>query len=319
MGAVAGIVGAVVAAGGAAYAANQQAKASKAAAAGLGNQQQLKLNTIPYPQLANINQLASDATGQNLNNLPNAQRLANQTNAFNTRQAIRDYSLIQPYFQQLEAQAGKNISSYEKGELPPDVVASIGRAAAQRGIEGGFGLGANAGGAGGALGSLNLRNLGLTSLQLSQQGTQMAMDATRNAGALAPNLFDVANSFVNPNLMLQGELGNANILNNWNAQNTSIMNEQAGANTQQANQIAYDQTQLQLQSQLAQAQAVQGAANSAAGIAAKYAGTQGSANSANLSNAGFFNSPQAAQSAAGYGGTATNTPYGYAVRPTIIG
>lgn len=254
------------------------------------------------------------AIGANIENLPMSFELANRTNQFNVNQALRGYSKIQPSFRENQSLIGRNVASFARGELPSDVVGSIGRAAAQRGIQGGFGMGINAGGANSALGGLNLRNLGLTSLDLSRAGTSMAMQANQNAAAMTPALFDASQSFFSPSNAVNAEFNNANILNRWNEANAGIVNNQAVANTQLNNDTIMQQAQMAYQQQLQQSAAVQSAATSAAGVGIQL----GQQYQAGRNSQGFYNTSMGATGQNAFGSTATSTPYGYANRPVII-
>lgn len=245
---------AAVAAGGTAYAANKSASAQKDAAAQLGNVNQLDLQQIPAPQQVDIRGILASLPGINAGNLDSNFGLANRVNKFNLGQALRGYTGIQPYFKQNQELIGRNVASFARGELPSDVVSSIGRAAAQRGFQGGFAGGLGAGGAGSALGGLNLRNLGLTSLQLSQSGTGMAMQANQQAASMAPGLFDPTSMFLTPNAALGAAFNNAGIFNDWQGKNTQIANAEITGNTELLNNVLSSQTALGLQSNMQSAQ-----------------------------------------------------------------
>lgn len=307
------IAASVITVAGTAYAANQSSKASKKASAALGGMQAPDLEEIPAPQTVDWQNTLSDILSANKNNLPGIFDTANQVNRFNLGQAQRNYTGIQPYFKAIQEQLGRNALSYSKGQLPSDVVSSINRAAAQSGLANGIGGGARSGGAGTALGSLNARNLGLTSLELSKYGSELGMRANQSAASMSPGLFDVNNLMLSPGQALGVETGNAGIINNWNAQNTQIRNAEATGNAELANSVLQGQTEMEYQRRLANAQAVQSATNSVAGLAGSgaFGGTGGGMNSG-----GFFSTPQGAQSSiGGYGGAVTSSPYGYAVRP----
>lgn len=287
------IAAAVLAIGGAVYAGSEQKKAAKAANATLGGMKTVDLDKIPPPETVNWMQELENVIGSNTNNLPAIFNLGNQANLFNVNQAVRGYEKIQPYFKQNQELIGRNVASFARGELPSDVVSSIGRASASRGFQGGFGMGASGGGAGTALGGLNLRNLGLTSLQLSQGGTQMAMQANQNAAAMTPGLFDPSSMFMSPVGALNNAQFNAGTLNRWNEANTQIGNAEATGNTQLLNSILNQQAQNTYASRVAAAQAVQSATSSASGIAGQYASMgQGT---------GMFGT-MPAQSGGGFGG-----------------
>lgn len=269
MGAI--IAGAVIAAGGAAYAAHASSQASKDAQNGMAALS--KHGKLGAPQLADWQHAGQFASQANLQNSPNAMLLANNVNRFNQNQAIKGYEKFQPYFKQNQALIGSNAASFARGELPSDVVGNIGRAAAQRGIEGGFGMSQGGGGGGTALGSLNLRNLGLTSLDLSKWGTNFAQEANKSAASMTPGLFDVSSQFLNPALAMNGMQFNANAKNHVAELNQGFQNSigQAIINNQQ-------------QSSMQQGQLVQGASNTVAGLLSNYAQMQ----QAQQNNQGYY-------------------------------
>lgn len=262
----AAIAAGIVAIAGTATSAYMQNKAAKDANSALGGMQQLDLQTIPRPELVDWQSVLRNAIGLNTQNFGMTKDLANQVNQFQLGQFLRGANTIQPYFKQNQELIGRNAASFARGELPSDVQESIGRAAASRGFQRGFAGGLNAGGPGSALGSLNLRNLGLTSLQLSQAGTQMAMGANQSAANMVPALFDPTSMFISPMQAIGAQANNVGILNNWNALNTQIRNQEAGANTQLTNEMIQQQAQNDYARQVANAQAVQSATSQVSGL-----------------------------------------------------
>lgn len=276
------IAAGVIAAGSAAYAGYSQNQASKKAA----NQMREGVQTLdpiqPTYQLTGLNRpqtvdwrtAVNDALNYNINHQARQQQLAAQTNVFNTRQAQRQYRTFQPYFDTLQAQVGKNALAYSQGQLPPDVVASLGRSTAARGLSSGFGQGARGGGSGTALGNSLLRGLGLTSLDLSKFGTQLAMQANMQAKQLSPALFDPTSLMVSPQQAVGYQMQNAQTQNEaaryWNQlQNQALMSNVSAQNT--ANQNAIN---TQLAGSLAQSQAIGQAGSSLAGGIGTYATNQ---------------------------------------------
>ena len=276
------IAAGVIAAGSAAYAGYSQNQASKKAANAMREgvqtfdpiQPTYQLTGLNRPQTVDWRSATNDALNYNINHQARQQQFASQTNLFNTRQAQRQYRTFQPYFDTLQSQIGRNALSFSQGQLPADVVASLGRSAATRGLSGGFGQGARGGGSGTALGNSLLRGLGLTSLDLSKFGTQMAMQANMQAKQLSPALFDPSSLMVTPQQAVGFEMQNAQTQNEaaryWNQlQNQALMGNVSAQNT--ANQNA---TNTELAGQLAQAQAIQQAGSSLAGGVGTYATNQ---------------------------------------------
>lgn len=228
----------------------------------LNNSKELNLDQLPYPETVNWQDSARNSYGM----LPDFMRFASKANNFQQSEALKGYSRFQPYYQQNQELIGRNVASYARGELPADVVSSIGRAAAQRGFSGGFAYGASGGGPGTSLGALNLRNIGLTSLGLSQQGTSLAMQANESAARMTPALIDPNQWMMNPYQTYSAEMGNANILNDWNRANVGIRNAEISGNTELANSILNEQAKARAQEAANYGAALQSASNTAAGL-----------------------------------------------------
>lgn len=306
------ITAGVIAAGAAAYSANQQKKSAAAANAAIAGAQPVAPGHVPFPTLVNTGQAQGKAVQTNLNGLGGIFDLARRVNGFQVGQAKRGYTAMQPYFQTLQEQIGRNALSFAKGELPSDVVSSIGRAAATRGLASGFGLGASGAGVGTSLGSLNLRALGLTSLDLSQKGTSLGMAVNAQAQALTPALFDPSSMFLTPNTQLAADQFNAGAINQTNQLNAGYQNAANVQNVGLQNAILQQQATNTLAASNAANQQYSAAANTIAGLAATQFNT-------GQNNAGFYNSAYGANKQIGdYGGTVTSSPYGYAIRPQTV-
>jgi len=283
---------AAIAAGGAIYAGQQSKKAGEKAANQLGQFETFDPIRPDAPETLDWRRIANEALSFNLGNAPLRNQLARQTNTFNTKEAQRAYGSMQPYFRQLQDQIGRNALSFSKGELPADVVGSIGRAAAQRGLQSGIGMGSRGGAEGTALGNLNLRNLGLTSLQLSQYGTNLAMNANQQARALSPNLFDPANLMLTPQQGIGYENLNVSTRNEaaryWN----QLQNQAAMQNTSLANRANQMGAEARLGGDLAQAQQIAAAASSigsaVGGMGSGGAGGFGTATNIGAIGAGYY-------------------------------
>lgn len=265
------IAAAVIAAGGAAYAGYASNKASKKAANALNQRETLDLDRIPNPETVDWRDILSQTQQANYNNLPLNFATANRVNAFQTNQFLKGANKIQPHFSALQDQIGSNALSFSRGELPGDVTSSIGRAAASQGFRNGIGGGSRGGGFNTALGGLNLRNLGLTSLDLSKFGSQLGMQVNSNAANMMPNLFDPASQMISPALGIGSAFQNAGIINDWNKNNTMIANAEESGNTDILNSILQAQTGIRLQGELNQAKAIQAASSSVAGLGSQYA------------------------------------------------
>lgn len=265
----------IIAAGTAAYAGYSSNQASKKAASAMRDGVQTFDPIEPdAPQTVDWQRSVNNALGFNIGNARLRNDLSSMTNAFNTRQAQKMYRTFQPSFDSLQSQIGTNALSFARGQLPGDVVDSIGRASAQRGLSGGFGQGARGGGSGTAMGNSLLRGLGLTSLDLSKFGTGLAMNASLQAKQLSPPLFDPASLMTTPGQAVGYEFQNTGIQNDaaryWNQlQNQALMGNVSAQNT--ANQNAVN---TELAGSLAQSQAIAQAGSSLAGGMGTYATNQ---------------------------------------------
>jgi len=163
--------------------------------------------------------------------MKNAKTLTSKLNQFDYRQATKFLKLIQPSFGGIQQQVGENALSFAKGELPADVVSSITRAAAQQGQQSGIAAGGG-GGAPGMLRNLNLRNLGLTSLDLSKYGTQIGMQVNQSAKSLLPNLGSVRDWLLSLPQQAQITQYNNQLVNQAGMYNTGLANQAQQANAQ---------------------------------------------------------------------------------------
>lgn len=150
--------------------------------------------TPQVPTAPNVNlqadQIASITGNQKA--LPGIDSLAASTNTFNADQLHQLLSKTIPGYDAINAKASANIQSELAGNLPSDV---------QNQIEQGANAQATAGGYGGAgMGrALTARDLGLTSLNLTNQGLSSAESWMTNVTSKAmPQLFDPASMFVSP-------------------------------------------------------------------------------------------------------------------------
>lgn len=135
---------------------------------------------------------AATAIRGNQTNLPGAENLAASTNAFNQDQLLSMLSKSIPGYSAMVTKAGQNINDELSGQLPPDVQAQIQNSSAARALGGGYG-GSR------AAGNLTARDLGLTSLDLTQKGLDSASRWIQTSKATAvPGMFDVSSMFVNP-------------------------------------------------------------------------------------------------------------------------
>lgn len=152
--------------------------------------------TVPALKPIDIGQIQQQTITQNQAALPGAEKLATDVNTFNQQQLLALMAAATPDFAGIQKNIGENLASMTAGEIPQDVQDAIQRSAAARALGGGYG-------GSGMHGALVARDLGLTSLQLTQQGLASAekwMSFTRSA--LVPEQFNVSSMFFTPQQQL---------------------------------------------------------------------------------------------------------------------
>jgi len=155
-----------------------------------------KKPTIPDLPAIDPSAVQQTTISGNQNALPGAERLASDVNAFNIKEQLaaltKTLNVLAPG--QLEKVQGI-VSSQLRGEVPTDVQQQLQR----QSVAGAYGRGY---GPGSQIASNDyLRNFGLTSLGLQQQGEQ-GFQALAGMGPKAP-LFDVSSMFYTPQQRLQ--------------------------------------------------------------------------------------------------------------------
>lgn len=133
------------------------------------------------------------AIQQNIAALQPATELAQKTTAAEQSQLEAQLRRAIPGYDQLVQQAGKNIGAALRGEISPEVSAQVQRSTAGRALTGGFGGGSGFGRA------LTARDLGLTGMQIQNQGLAQAQNfiqQQRTFGMTQP--FSVSSMFITP-------------------------------------------------------------------------------------------------------------------------
>ena len=133
------------------------------------------------------------AIQQNIASLESATDLAKRTTAAEQSQLETQLRRAIPGYDQLVSQAGQNIGAALRGELSPEVSAQVQRSTAGRALSGGFGAGSGFGRA------LTARDLGLTGMQIQNQGLAQAQNfiqQQRTFGMVQP--FSVSSMFITP-------------------------------------------------------------------------------------------------------------------------
>jgi len=148
---------------------------------------------VPELKPINFEQEQTNAIRQNIAALEPAAKLAEKTTS--AEQSLLETQLRRaiPGYDQIVQQAGQNIGAALRGELSPEVSAQVQRSTAGRALSGGFGAGSGFGR------SLTARDLGLTSMQIQNQGLAQAQNfiqQQRTFGMAQP--FSVSSMFITP-------------------------------------------------------------------------------------------------------------------------
>jgi len=133
------------------------------------------------------------AIQQNIAALQPATELAQKTTAAEQSQLEAQLRRAIPGYDQLVQQAGANIGAALRGQIFPEVSAQVQRSTAGRALSGGFGAGSGFGRA------LTARDLGLTGMQIQNQGLAQAQNfiqQQRAFGMVQP--FSVSSMFISP-------------------------------------------------------------------------------------------------------------------------
>lgn len=157
---------------------------------------------IPAWNTVDLGQQQTKAISENQNSLPSLETLASGTNTFNLQQLTQALQTMIPGYDALTKGAASNIESELAGKIPQDVSDAIQNSDAAKALTGGFG-GSSFGG------NLTARDLGLTSLQLTQQGTSAAQSWITSMGQLTqPSLFNLTSMFVTPQQQFEDTMSN---------------------------------------------------------------------------------------------------------------
>lgn len=133
------------------------------------------------------------AIQQNIASLEPATELAQKTTAAEQSQLEAQLRRAIPGYDQLVKQAGANIGAALRGEISPEASAQVQRSTAGRALTGGFGAGSGFGRA------LTARDLGLTSMQLQNQGLAQAQNFIQQQRAFGMTQpFSVSSMFITP-------------------------------------------------------------------------------------------------------------------------
>ena len=146
------------------------------------------------PTLPSLNLPAEQqkALAANIQALPGAEQIAGQVDLFNQQQIDQMLENVIPNYKAITGQVSQNIAALTAGQIPSDVSAAVQQSAASRAVGGGF-AGSE------AQRNLVARDLGLTSLDLTQRGLASAESWMRTASSIyEPGMFNVSSMFITP-------------------------------------------------------------------------------------------------------------------------
>lgn len=148
--------------------------------------------TVPDLPSLNLGTEQQKALAANQAAIPGAEAIASNVDLFNQQQIDRMLSSVIPNYKAITGNVSRNIASLTAGQIPTDVQQAVQSSAAAQSLSGGFG-GTQAGG------NLLARDLGLTSLNLTQQGLNSAESWIKTASSIyEPGNFNVASMFITP-------------------------------------------------------------------------------------------------------------------------
>lgn len=128
---------------------------------------------IPPFTPVDASQEQNRAIQNNLANFQSASQLVSKASSFDQDTLTNQLRKAIPGYDQIVQKASQNIENQLSGQISPDVAAQVQRASAARALAGGYG-------GSGAAGNLTARDLGLTSMQIQQQGFGNALNYIQN-------------------------------------------------------------------------------------------------------------------------------------------
>lgn len=163
---------------------------------------------VPTMPVVTAGQAQSSALASNLAALPQLETLASKTDVFNQSEIQKMLESFIPGYSDISKNVSKNIADLTAGKIPSDVAAAVTQSDAARALAGGF--------SGTELqGTLTARDLGLTSLDLTQKGLGEAAGWIAMMDRVAaPGQLNVQSMFITPGQELAQE--NLTTSEQWN-------------------------------------------------------------------------------------------------------
>jgi len=178
-----------------------------------------KKPVVPQLKPIDLGKEQGVAVQNNLNVLPEAEKLTEQSNLFSAEQVDKMLRRFTPDLDSITGQISSNLDSWLKGEVPEDVQRELMTSSAGRALEGGY--------AGSGMGrNLAARDLGLTSLKLMDEGLRSAESWMATTARLyEPHMMDVKSMFVTPEKQASFDVNerNAKFNRDWMASQIKAM------------------------------------------------------------------------------------------------
>ena len=149
------------------------------------------MRNLPTYKPIDIGKAQQETVAGNIAVTPEATKMAAGVNQFNTSQVQGMLRKMIPDYDKILANVSGTIASQTRGELPADVAAMTMRSSAANAIRGGYA-------GSGAARNLSLRDLGLQSYQMTQQGIQNASNWLQVQKSLMPQPVTVESMFMTP-------------------------------------------------------------------------------------------------------------------------
>jgi hypothetical protein len=144
---------------------------------------------VPQFKKVDFGKETAAMTAENQANLPAVAAFAEDFNKLSSDQLLAALERMMPGYSSIRDKGTAQIKSLMAGEVPKDVESLLERRAAERGVTLGYGGGSDFGE------NQFLRNLGLTSLDITQKGLDTAMRWMGIAASTTP-VFNMASAFV---------------------------------------------------------------------------------------------------------------------------
>jgi hypothetical protein len=161
-----------------------------------------KKPNVPAWNDVSLTDSQTKAVSANQAALPDIEKLAAGVNTFNQDQVTKLLNSAIPGWSSMTEQAGRNVASELRGEIPADVSWAIQSSDAARALTGGFG-------GSGLAGNMFARDLGLTSLDLMQRGESSLESWGKMVESVyGPGQFNVSSMFITPQDQFQATFEN---------------------------------------------------------------------------------------------------------------